>query len=113
MSTTSERSMQLRYAAHLSWANTPDRSARTAAARKASHHTRFLSKARQLHPGATEEQITEIANSLRSAHFTGLALKSVAARRAKKELQAAKERQQRADFLAEMQARAARRRPAA
>lgn len=80
-----ERSMQLRIAAHQSWANTTDRSARTAAARKASHHTRFLDMARDQHPDATDEQIEKAAESLRKAHFQALALKSVQARRIKSE----------------------------
>ena len=74
----------------MSWANTTDRSARTAAARRASHHTRFLDMAREKHPGATEQQIEQIAESLRKAHYKALALKSAAARRAKRD--AAQER---------------------
>ncbi|MFD3714312.1 hypothetical protein [Streptomyces sp. NPDC058677] len=74
----------------MSWANTTNRSARTAAARRASHHTRFLDKARELHPAASEQQIAEVAESLRKAHYSALALKSAAARRAKSE--AAKEK---------------------
>ncbi|WP_330349754.1 hypothetical protein [Streptomyces sp. NBC_00582] len=77
----------------MSWANTPDRKARTAAARRASHHTRFLAKARELHPNASEAEIANVAESLRSAHYSALALKSAAARRAKREVaQAAKKR---------------------
>lgn len=83
--TTSERSMQLRLAAHTSWANTTDRSARTAAARKASHHTRFLDMAREQHPDATEAQIEQVADSMRKAHYQALALKSAQARRIKSE----------------------------
>jgi hypothetical protein len=82
---TSERSMQLRLAAHISWANTPDRSARTAAARKASHHTRFLDKAREMHPDATEAEITKVAESLKKAHYQQLALKSAQARRIRRQ----------------------------
>ncbi|THA78380.1 hypothetical protein E6R60_05705 [Streptomyces sp. A0642] len=81
--TPTERSMRMRLASHKSWAGTPDRSARTAAARKASHHTRFLKAARELHPDATDEQITAVAESLRSAHYTELALRSAKARRLK------------------------------
>ncbi|MFJ3587483.1 hypothetical protein ACIQUY_29495 [Streptomyces sp. NPDC090231] len=80
---TTERSMRMRLASHKSWASTTDRSARTAAARKASHHTRFLVKARAMHPDATEAQITAVAESLRKAHYTELALRSAAARRLK------------------------------
>ncbi|MGW1183001.1 hypothetical protein ACWD7Y_05125 [Streptomyces drozdowiczii] len=81
--TPAELSMRMRLASHKSWASTPDRSRRTAAARKASHHTRFLTKARELHPGATEEQLADIAKSLRSAHYSELALRSAKARRLK------------------------------
>ncbi|MFE9300571.1 hypothetical protein [Streptomyces sp. NPDC006856] len=80
---TSEQSMRMRLAAHKSWSATTDRSARTEAARKASHHTRFLKKAREMHPQATEEQIEAVAESLRKAHYTELALKSVQSRRIK------------------------------
>lgn len=83
---TSERSMQLRLAAHISWAKTPDRSARTAAARRASHHTRFLAMAREQHPNATETELASIAESLKKAHYQALALKSAQARRIKREL---------------------------
>lgn len=76
----------------MSWANTSNRSARTAAARRASHHTRFVDMAREKHPAATEQQIAQIAESLRSAHYTALALKSAAARRAKSEATKAKKR---------------------
>lgn len=82
---TSERSMRMRIAAHKSWADTTDRSARTAAARKASHWTRFLDMAREKHPAATEQQIEQIADSLRKAHFTELAARSAATRRLKAE----------------------------
>jgi hypothetical protein len=76
----------------MSWANTPDRSARTAAARRASHHTRFLDQAREMHPDASEKQIAEVAESLRKAHYSALALKSAAARRAKRDATQAKKR---------------------
>lgn len=82
---TSERSMQLRVAAHISWANTPDRASRTANARRASHWTRFLDMAREKYPDATDEQIAKVAESLRSAHYSELARRSAAARRLKAE----------------------------
>ncbi|MGA5472570.1 hypothetical protein ACPCUK_27825 [Streptomyces arboris] len=83
--TTSEQSMRMRLAAHKSWSTTTDRSARTEAARRASHHTRFLNKARELHPQATDAQIEAAASSLRKAHYTELALKSAQSRRIKSE----------------------------
>lgn len=86
----------------MSWANTTNRSARTEAARRASHHTRFLDKAREMHPDASEQQIAEVAESLRKAHYSALALKSVAARRAKsaaaKEKKRAEAQQQLAQY---------------
>lgn len=38
-----------------------------------------------MHPDATEAQIEQVAESLRKAHYSALALKSAAARRAKRE----------------------------
>jgi len=81
--TTSEQSMRMRVAAHLSWANTPDRSARTRAAREASHYTRFVTKAREMNPTGSEEEINAAAKSLRKAHYTDLSLRSAKARRLK------------------------------
>jgi hypothetical protein len=83
---TSERSLRMRIAAHKSWAVTTDRPGRTAAARKASHWTRFLDMAREANPEATERQIEQIAESLRKAHFTELAARSAASRRLKAEM---------------------------
>jgi hypothetical protein len=77
----SERSLQMRLASHKSWAKTTDRSARTEAARQASHHTRFLKQAREMHPDASESEIAAAAESLRKAHYTELALRSAQARR--------------------------------
>lgn len=80
---TSERSMKLRLAAHKSWAATPDRASRTAAARRASHHTRFVEQARRDNPTLSEAQVTQIADSLKKAFYAELALKSAQARRIK------------------------------
>ncbi|MFR9796183.1 hypothetical protein ACL02U_09805 [Streptomyces sp. MS06] len=82
---TAERSMQMRIAAYKSWARTTDRSARTAKARKASHHDRFVAQARELHPTGTEKQIADAAEALKSAHYRELALKSAQARRIRSE----------------------------
>lgn len=76
-----ELSMKRQLAAHKSWANTPDRPSRTAAAREASHHTRFLDQARRDNPDATEQQLNDIAASLRKAYFKELSLRSAQARR--------------------------------
>ncbi|MFJ9468370.1 hypothetical protein [Streptomyces caniferus] len=101
---TNERSMQMRLAAHKSWAGTTDRSARTAAARKASHHTRFLVKAREMHPDASEAQIEAVARSLRKAHYTELALKSAQARRIKSQEEKTAKRRRAMEELAQYRA---------
>lgn len=67
----SERSLAGRAAAHKSWANTINRSARTAPAR-AGLDARFLAEA-----GGDPVR----AGSLRKAHFAALALKSAKSRR--------------------------------
>ena len=77
MSTTStERSLGARIAAHESWFNTSDRSARTAPARAALEQ-RFLDAA-----GGDPVR----AAHLRKAHFARLALKSAQSRRKSREL---------------------------
>lgn len=89
----SERSLKMRLAAHKSWANTRDRSKRTEAARQASHHTRFLDQARRDNPDATEQQLQDIADSLKKAFYTELALKSAQARRVARQVQVKKQLQ--------------------
>lgn len=101
---TSDRSMRMRYAAHKSWSNTPDRASRTAAARRASHHTRFLVQARAKFPTATEEQIQQAAESLRKEFYTELGIRSAAARRLKGEAKKDAQRKARAAELAEYEA---------
>ncbi|MFH9977903.1 hypothetical protein ACH4ND_01320 [Streptomyces sp. NPDC017179] len=95
---TQERSMQMRLASHVSWANTKDRSARTAAARKASHHDRFLKLAREKHPDGTEEQIAKAAEALKKAHYTAMALRSAQSRRIRSEM-AKQDKQRRVNQL--------------
>ena len=72
--TDSELSIAGKIGAHLSWANTVDRSARTAPARAALDQ-KFLDEA-----GGDPVR----AAHLRKAHFARLALKSAQARRARK-----------------------------
>lgn len=67
----SERSLIASIAAHESWANTPDRAARTSKARAALEQ-KFLDQA---------DGDSVRAEHLRKAHFQRLALKSAAARR--------------------------------
>jgi hypothetical protein len=77
----SERRLRAQIAAHESWAQTPDRTARTARARVA-HDQKFLDQ-------AGGDPIA--AAHLRKAHFARLALKSAVARRKAKEFSAAAE----------------------
>lgn len=77
-----DRSLRVSLAAHTSWANTLDPATRTAKARAAANG-RFEKQARELHPGATDEQIARVAEHLKSAHFSRLALAAAAARRRK------------------------------
>lgn len=76
-----ERSLRATVAAHASWANTEDRTARTANAR-AARDQRFLDEA-----GGDPVR----AEHLRKAHFARLGLKSAQARRKAKELTEAAE----------------------
>lgn len=79
--TASERSLVARVAAETSWANTPDRSARTAAARRALHQT-FLD--------AVDGDPVR-AEHLRRAHYARLALRSAQSRRKAREATAVAE----------------------
>jgi hypothetical protein len=77
--TPAERSLRAQIAAHESWANTEDRTARTANARKA-----MLDKfERQVDPNneLSPAERAKRAEHLRKAHFKRLALKSARARR--------------------------------
>lgn len=69
--TPAERSLRAQIAAHESWANTEDRPARTANARRA-FDDKFLKQA-----GGDPKR----AEHLRKAHYARLALKSARARR--------------------------------
>lgn len=77
----SERTLRARLAAHSSWANTENRTARTAAATAASM-SRFE---RQVDPDGVLDPAERArrADSARKAYYTRLAFKSVKARRAK------------------------------
>jgi hypothetical protein len=76
-----DRTLRAKLAAHTSWANTLDPTSRTAKARAAANG-RFEKEARELHPDASDEQIARVAEHLKSAYFSRLALQSAAARRA-------------------------------
>jgi hypothetical protein len=77
--TVSERSLRARLAVHASWARTPDRSARTAPARKAARD-RFE---REVDPDGTldSSERARRAHHAMHAHMTRMALRSVQARR--------------------------------
>ena len=77
--TPSERSLRARVAAHVSWANTRDRSARTAAARRAAmdRYEQQVDPDGELHPA---ERARRARHAMR-AHMTRLAYKSAQARR--------------------------------
>lgn len=74
-----QRKLRAQLGAHTSWANTLDRTKRTAAGSRAAE-ARFEKQAREMHPDATDEQIAQVAESLRKAHFKRMGLKSAAAR---------------------------------
>lgn len=74
-----DRSLIARIAAHVSWANTPDRAARTARGRAA-----FLDRFdRQVDPDGTlpPAERARRAENARRAYFSALALRSAQARR--------------------------------
>lgn len=64
---TVDRATLARLAAHERWARVRDRGAATAIARAAADD-RFISEARRIHPGLSEEEILRRAHNLRSAH---------------------------------------------
>ncbi|MBZ4561393.1 hypothetical protein GBO17_21330 [Mycobacterium avium subsp. hominissuis] len=77
--TSSERTQRAKIAAHTSWANTENRSARTANARRAANDRfeREVDPEGKLAPAERAKR----AESLRKAYFARLALKSAQARR--------------------------------
>lgn len=77
-----ERTLQARAAAHLSWAHTADRTSRTAPAR-----VRFLERfEREVDPDGvlSVDERARRAEHARKAYFASLALKSVQVRRARR-----------------------------
>jgi hypothetical protein len=80
--TPAERALRARLAVHTSWANTNDRAARTAPARRAALE-RF---ARQVDPNGTLSQAERArrADQAMRAHMARLALRSAQARRRRK-----------------------------
>jgi hypothetical protein len=82
------RKLRAQLGARVSWANTLDPASRTAKARAAAAG-RFERQARELHPEATDAQLARVAEQLKRAHFTRLALASAKARAAKAKSSAA------------------------
>lgn len=82
------RKLRSQTAAHASWANTLDRSARTAKAREA-RAARYEEQAREKHPNATDEQIAAAAEQLMKAEMYAMSLKAVMARKRKAAARAA------------------------
>ncbi|MDX3662373.1 hypothetical protein PV646_34145 [Streptomyces sp. ID05-26A] len=80
--TPQDRSLRARIAAHTSWANTADPTARTAAARQASLD-RFE---KQVDPDGTMDpaERSRRAESAKKAHFLKMAARSAEVRRAKR-----------------------------
>lgn len=79
MPSPNERTLQARVAAHTSWANTDDRTARTANARQA-FRDRFENEVDPDGVLSVAERARR-ADSARKAYFTRLALKSAQSRR--------------------------------
>jgi hypothetical protein len=77
--TPEERSLRASIAANTSWGRTPDRTARTAPARRALEET-FLAQVPDTITDPVER--ARAAENLRRAHFQRMALKSAQARRA-------------------------------
>lgn len=82
-----ERKLRATLGAHTSWANTADRTARTAPGSRAAE-ARFERQAREMHPDADDAFVAKVAENLRKAHFTRMGLASAAKRRKAREAQA-------------------------
>lgn len=82
--TPAQRSLRARLAVHTSWANTTDRTARTAPATAASPASAAYWE-RKVDPDQQMDDATRIkaAENARTAHFQRLAYRSAAARRRK------------------------------
>lgn len=81
--TPAERALRSQLAAHTSWANTRDRTARTAPARQAAED-RFYRQARRQFPDLPAKELAIRAQHLKIAHMRRMALRSAQARRKKK-----------------------------
>lgn len=79
-----ERKLRAQLGAEVSWANTLDRTARTAPGSRAAD-ARFEKQARDMYPDASDEQIAKTAEHLRKAHFRRMGLASATKRRKARE----------------------------
>lgn len=80
---STEASERASIAAHMSWAKTPNKAARTLAARQA-RWLKYIERAAELAPdGADEADILERAEHLRMADMKRMALKSAQVRKAR------------------------------
>lgn len=85
--TTSDRALIARIAAHTSWANTTDPSARTAPGRAAAHAAMLTRFEREVDPDSvlTPAERARRAEHAKKAYFSRLALRSAQSRRRAKE----------------------------
>lgn len=83
--TPAERTLRAQIAADESWARTPNRAARTAAARQARFAKYREQAAEMAGPGADDADIDQRAEYLMRADMRRMALKSAQARRQRKE----------------------------
>lgn len=79
------RQLAGRYGGLKSWANTPDRTARTAPARRSSPSSveYWLDRLGPAFADSTESQRLAAAEAAKRAHFANLSMKSAAARRSR------------------------------
>jgi hypothetical protein len=82
-----QRTMRAQKAAHTMWAGVENRTARTAAARRAAED-RFTKQVQDQFPNMRSAEVAKRAESLRRAYFVGLAMKSAQSRAAKAAIKA-------------------------
>lgn len=81
--TPTERAQAGKLGAYVSWANTPNRTARTAPGRRAAD-AKFDQMVIDAHGVLPPEEHAKCAAAFRSAHYAEMALKSVRARKQKR-----------------------------
>lgn len=78
-----DKALTARIAAQTSWGNTTDRAARTAPGRKAAWQ-RFEEQVRIEHPDLPDDQVAQLAEHRRRAHYLRMAARSAEVRAARK-----------------------------